>query len=220
MKGYGFKQADFLTAKYLNDVNDAASGGVIVSVPTGAPSPQVSQTMPGDAIIVDDITALALSDTTVGTLYGGIYMYMGTLSTSTANPARGTGAFMRAADLPSATSNLYQVTADASPTTAIPTFFFGVFINAVTKGNWGWIQTAGVASCLFDSAITGAAVVGNPVTVKISATVASTFDQCVTVVTATIPYSYAGAFVGTAIVLPVVSTITTVLMQRSPFSRV
>jgi len=213
------KQNDFLTARLLNDVNDTVSGGLAVSLPAGAPQPPVSQTQPGDRIVLDDATAVGLSDTTVGTLYGGIYMYVGTLSSSTANPARGTGAFYRAADLPSAVTGLYQVTADAQPTTAIPTLFGGVFINAVTKGNWGWIQIGGVASCLFDSAIT-AAVVGNPVSVKISAAVASTFDVGVNVVTATIPFSYAGGFVGTAIVLPVISTVTAVLMQRNPFSRV
>lgn len=213
------KQADFQTAKFLNDVNDAASGGVIVSVPAGAPSPAVSQTLPGDKIVLDDITALALSDTAVGTLFGGIYMYVGTLASAAANPARGSAAFFRAADLPTAVSNLYQVSSDAQPTTAIPTLFAGVFINAITKGNFGWIQVGGVAMCLFDSAITAAAV-GNPVSVKISATVASTFDVGVNAVTATIPFSYAGAFAGTAIVLPVVSTVTAVLLQRNPFSRI
>ena len=214
------KQADFQTAKFLNTVNDAAAGGVIVSVPAGAPTPAVSQTIPGDKIVLDDATALALSDTVgTGTLFGGIYMYVGTLSTATANPGRGTAAFYRAADLPSAVSGLYQVTSDAQPTTAIPTLFAGVFINAITKGNFGWIQLGGVASCLFDSTITAAAV-GNPVSVKISATVASTFDVGVNVVTATIPFSYAGAFAGTAIVIPVLSTITAVLLQRNPFSRI
>lgn len=213
------KQADFQSAKFLNDVNDSAAGGVIVSIPAGAPSPAVSQTIPGDRIVLDDATAVALSDTAVGTLFGGIYMYIGTLASATANPARGSAAFYRAADLPSAVTGLYQVTSDAQPTTAIPTLFAGVFINAVTKGNFGWIQIGGVAMCLFDSAITAAAV-GNPVSVKISAAVASTFDVGVNVVTVTIPFSYAGAFAGTAIVLPVASTVTAVLLQRNPFARV
>lgn len=213
------KQAVFQTAKFLNDVNDAAAGGVIISLPSGAPSPQVTQDYPGDRICIDDATALALSDVAVGTLFGGIYMYVGTLAAAAAAPARGAAAFYRAADLPSAVTGLYQVTSDAQPSAAIPTLFAGVFINAITKGNWGWIQIGGVASCLFDSAITAAAV-GNPVSVKISPAVASTFDVGVNVVTATIPFSYAGAFAGTAIVLPVISTVTAVLLQRNPFARV
>lgn len=214
------KQADFLTAKFLNDVNDAAAGGVILSVPAGAPSPSVSQTLPGDRIVLDDITALALSDTAIGTLFGGIYMYVGTLSTATANPARGTAAFYRAADLPSAVTNLYQVTSDAQPSAAVPTLIAGVFISAITKGNFGWIQLSGVCSCLFDSTITTAAV-GNPVTVKVSPTVASTFDVGVpSAATLAGVIATVTTEMGPAIVLPVLSTITAVLVKRSPFARV
>ena len=46
------KQATFNTAKFLNDVNDANAGGVIVSLPAGAPSPAVSQDIPGDRIVL------------------------------------------------------------------------------------------------------------------------------------------------------------------------
>jgi hypothetical protein len=213
------KQADFLTAKKLNDVNDASAGGVIVSLPSGITGPTVSQTIPGDCIVLDDATASALSDTAVGTLYGGIYMYVGTVSGATASPAVGTCAFYRAADLPSAVSALYQVTSDVNPLTTVPTFIAGVFINAITKGNFGWIQIAGVCSCLFDSTITTAAV-GNPVTPRQSATVASTFDVGVALAASTAGAIVAASCVGVAIVLPVVSTITTVLWTRSPWGRV
>src|SRR5229473_725683 len=94
------KQADFLTAKFLNDVNDAASGGVIVSLPSGVQSPAVSQTIPGDRIVLDDATALALSDTVVGTLFGGVYMYVGVLTPQTQAPSRGRFAFWRSNELP------------------------------------------------------------------------------------------------------------------------
>lgn len=213
------KQADHLTARRLNDVNDTVAGGAVVSLPSGISGPIVSATQVGDKIVLDDATALALSDTTVGTLYGGIYMYVGTLSSSTASPAVGTAAFWRAADLPGGASASYQVTADAQPTAAIPTLFAGVFINAVTKGNFGWIQIGGVATVLYDSAVT-ATVVGNPVSVKISAAVASTFDSGVVVTTATVAFSYAGAFVGTAVDLPATSSLKRVIMQRNPFARI
>ena len=218
MKGYGFKQADQLTARFLNDVNDTVSGGTIFALPAAVQPPPYSATQPADAIIVDDAIAGALSDPAVGTLFGGVYMYVPTLSSSTQSPARGGIAFMRPADMPSAVTNLYQVTADPFPTAAIPTLIAGIFINAVTKGNFGWIQTAGVASVLFDSAITAAAV-GNPVSAKISAAVAGTADVGVNVVTATIAFSYAGAYLGTAIVLPVISTITAVLLEK-PLKRI
>jgi hypothetical protein len=210
------KQATALTAKFLNDVNDSGQGGNQVSVPAGVVQVSSSQNFVGDRMLVDDISALALSDTTVGTLYGGIYEYVQTLAGSTAAPARGTAAFIRAADLPPAFSPpLFQVTADAQPTTALPTLFAGVFINAITKGNYGWIQTQGVASLLFDSTITTAAV-GNPVTLKVSPTVASTFDVGVASAATLLGAVQSGpaTFVGIAIVLPVLSTITAVLLVR------
>lgn len=213
------KQADQLTARFLNDVNDAVAGGAVVSLPSGVTGPPVSATLPGDRIVLDDATALALSDSAVGTLFGGVYMYVATVVGATAAPARGLCAFYRAADLPSAVTNLYQVTSDVNPTTTVPTFIAGVFINAVTKGNFGWIQIGGVCSCLFDSAITAAAV-GNPVTPKATAAVASTFDVGAALAASTAGSVIAASIVGVAIVLPVVSTITSVLWTRSPFCRV
>jgi hypothetical protein len=212
------KQAVFLPAK-LNAVNDAVAGGGIVSLPAGLVGPQVSQTIPGDKIVLDDISAAALSLTSTGTLYGGVYMYVKTLSSSTASPAVGTIAFWRAADLPSVVAALYQVTADVQPSTTVPTFFAGVFINAITKGNYGWIQIGGIASCLFDSAITASAV-GNPVTPKQSAAVASTFDVGTALAASTAGAVVSVSQVGVAIVLPVISTITPVLLTRYLFSRI
>lgn len=213
------KQATFLTFKFLNDVNDSASGGVPVSLPAGVPLPQSSQTLPGDRIVLDDATALALSDTTVGTLFGGIYMYVQTLAAGTTAPARGAAAFIRAADFPGGATQAYMVTGDPQPTAAIPTFVAGVFINAITKGNFGWIQVGGTMSCLFDATITAAAV-GNPVTLKIGSTT-GTFDVGVAVA-ATLAGTIAAVdtLVGMAIVLPVLSTITTVHWTRNPFTRI
>jgi hypothetical protein len=52
----------------------------------------------------------------------------------------------------------------------------GIFINAITKGNLGWIQVAGVASVLMDSTIS-TTVQGSLVVAKASASVASTADN-------------------------------------------
>src|ERR1700676_698809 len=97
--GWFTKQADFLTARYLNDVNDATLGGQIQSVPAGVPASQGIQTQPGDRIVLDDATALALSDTAIGTLWGGIYEYVQSKAASTAAPAVGIAAFFLAADV-------------------------------------------------------------------------------------------------------------------------
>jgi hypothetical protein len=203
------KQADFLTAKYLNDVNDSVAGGAVVSVPSGAPSPQVSQTLPGDRIVLDDATALALSDTAVGTLYGGIYMYVGATYTTTA-PAKGQIAFWTATNL---TGGVYTVNGDAQPTTAIPSYIAGIFINAITKAYYGWIQIAGLATVLFDGALTAAAA-GNWVSAKVSPSNASTADNGAVAGVVTL-----AAMLGVAVGLPGTSAASTVLLTRSPFGR-
>ena len=200
------KQADFLTAKYLNDVNDAASGGVIVSLPTGVQSPAVSQTIPGDRIVLDDATALALSDTTIGTLYGGIYMYV-QAKTTTLAIALGGIAFWKQADVGTA----YIVYGDALPAAATPSFIAGIFINAITSGNYGWVQIAGVASVLFAAAIT-ATTVGSLVTAKVSATGAENG--------ATVTQETVASQIGVSIQTAAAATVSQVAITRSPFGRI
>ena len=160
-------------AKYLNDVNDSVVGGSISTLPSGVGATKGEQTLPGDRIILDAATAAALSDSTVGTLHGGVYMYV--LATyTTAAAALGKAAFWSALS-GTVLETAYQVSSDAVPSTAVPTRFAGVFINAITKNYYGWIQISGLATCLFDSALTATAD-GNWVSVKVSAAVASTFD--------------------------------------------
>lgn len=207
--GFLTKQADFLTAKYLNDVNDASSGGVIVSVPSGAPTVAVSQTQPGDRIVLDDATALALSDTAIGTLYGGIYMYLQYKTTTRAAVVGGI-AFFKQADVGTA----YICYGDAQPATATPSFIAGIFINALTANNFGWIQIAGVASVLFDSSVT-ATTVGSMVAAKVSSTVASTADNAPTVSQQTV-----ADLLGVSIQTVTASAVTQVALTRSPFSRI
>jgi hypothetical protein len=207
------KQADFLTSggNKLNTVNDATSGGAVVSVPVGAPSPYVSQTIPGDRIVLDDATATGLSSTAIGTLYGGVYMYVGTTLAPTAAPARGKFAFWLAANLPNGATPLYTVTSDAQPTTAIPGYIAGVFINAVTAGNFGWIQVAGTASVFFDSSLTASAQ-ATTVSAKVSPGVASTADAGAVMNTTNLSF-----VLGVAIGSPISSTISSVIITRGNF---
>jgi len=208
------KQADQLTARFLNDVNDAVSGGSIVSLPAGVTGPQASATQPGDRICLDDAAAFALSDTTVGTLKGGVYMYYGTLSTSVANPQIGCIGFFQAVDVGSTSTvpGNYRVTADVQPISSVPTYIAGIFINNITKGNFGWLQVAGLASVLFESALTAAAA-GNVVTAKVGPTTSGSADVGVSVAS---PVTLA-ALLGVAVGLPVTSTISTVMLTRGNF---
>src|SRR5438477_614882 len=73
----------------LNDVNDSVAGG---SVAGGTGFPMYGGLL-GVRIALSAAEALALSDTTVGTLYGGIYQYVRFLTGATQAPARGNVAF-------------------------------------------------------------------------------------------------------------------------------
>jgi hypothetical protein len=206
--GWFTKQADFLTAANLNDVNDATVGGQIQSVPSAVPATQGIQTLPGDRIILDDATAYALSDTAVGTLYGGIYMYVLSLSSSTASPAVGAIAFWRSADIGSTTTTPYIATADAQPLTTTPAYILGIWINAATKGNACWVQIAGIASVLFDSTVTSTTS-PQMVSAKNGPAVASTADNGVALTQAIYCYQI-GVSVGTV----TTSTVSKVSMLR------
>jgi hypothetical protein len=172
------KSPFYLSATYLNDVNDSLQGGQITTLPTGFS--QFQQNVPGDRIVLDDTTAYALSDTTVGTLYGGVYMYVNVTWTTRAAAVGGiaffTGASVGSSAASGGPSVAYQVNGDAQATTVLPAMIAGIFINAITKGNFGWIQVAGVASVLMDSTISSTAL-GSLVVAKASATVASTADN-------------------------------------------
>lgn len=201
------KQCDQLTAKYLNDVNDSVAGGAVVSVPSGAPAQAVSATQPGDRIVLDDATALALSDTTIGTLYGGVYMYV-QFKTTTRAAVKGGIVFFVAADIGVA----YSVYGDAKPSTAAPTYIAGILINVITATYYGWIQVAGAATVLFDSASLTAIADGNWVTAKISATTASTADVGAVAGVLTL-----AAQLGVAVGAPVSNTASVVMLTRGNF---
>jgi hypothetical protein len=203
------KQAVLLSAKYLNDVNDAVSGGAPVSVPSGVPTISSSQTIPGDKIVLDDATALGLSDTAIGTLYGGVYMYVG--NTSNGNSVRGKIAFFQAADIGGSTS-VYRVSTVANPSTSVPSYIAGIFINAITASQYGWIQVAGALSVLFDSTALTAVAAGNWVTAKISAATAGTADVGAAAGVVTI-----AALIGVAVGLPTSAVVSTVMCTRGLF---
>src|ERR1700680_151435 len=209
------KQATLNSAKFLNDVNDATMGGVVVSVPAGAPSPAVSQDLIGDRITLDDATALALSDTVIGTLFGGVYEYV-QFKTTTRPAQRGCIAFNKTADIGAGSNAGYIVYGDPDPSAAVPTHIAGIFINVITANNFGWIQVAGAASVLFDNFSLGAAADGNMVSATISANLASTSgypaDSGAVVSQVTV-----AALIGVAYGLPSSTVISTVMITRGLF---
>ena len=115
------------------NVNTASVSGSIVSEYLG---------MVGGKLTLSQADAARLSDTTTGTLYGGIYMYV------KFNPAGSTvcvrGGVALWLDTSAVSPTCYSVTNEGS--TARNNFPAGIFLNVVTKGYYDFIQVAGLAS--------------------------------------------------------------------------
>jgi hypothetical protein len=197
------QQIDRLVAAAMNAGTGDSLPGQAVSSGTGA---QQYGGQVGARVYLDSQTIRSL--TTVGTLFGGVYQYV-YMTYTTTQPARGQFVSW---DL-SVAESVYQVNGDAKPSAAVPTLIAGVVLNAtVVKGTWAWMQIAGRASCLFDSAIT-AAVAGNAVSPKVTAAVPSTFDVGAVA-------GVAIEKVGVAETLPVVSTISVVQLDSVLLRRI
>lgn len=127
----------------LNDINDPAPG-----VPLASPSGSIVQSYGGQVggkLWLGSVAALALSDTAVGTLFGGVYQYVKFKAASTTAPAR--GGLVVWDDREN-----FVVTPDVTATTV--SGVAGVALNSVTKGQYGFIQIAGKASVLFKASTT------------------------------------------------------------------
>ncbi len=140
----------------MNRINDA-SPGMSVSSGTG----QIKFDTLGGRIILgpDEV----LYDTSIGTLYGGIYQYIGQRLTDATAGAIGLLCFWD----PTVTEDLYQVsTLETIGGTAgglTANYFAGCFLNTLTLGNYGFIQIAGKATVKFRSVLTGTAAIGSSV---------------------------------------------------------
>lgn len=156
------KQADWFSAKLNANYSDAVIGGALTTSPgQGAGYPQQFQaTQPGDRVILSPSDALANSNNNAN-LYTGTYMYVATQNNSASSPALGHAAFW--VDVTgannSAQDGLYQVTSDEAANFGV-TLFAGVYLTALPKGNYWWIQAAGKATCAFRNAISGTPAIG------------------------------------------------------------
>lgn len=115
-----------LTARFLNDVDDAVIGQ---SVSGG----QAYSGQLGAVVVLNADLAKKLSDTTVATLYAGVYQYVKFKAGTTAANITGGPVYWDDPDN-------FVVTPDVP--TGFPGFA-GVSLNAVTKGNYGFILVEG-----------------------------------------------------------------------------
>lgn len=190
-----------VTTGFMNTVNDATPGASVASI-TGE---QRYAGFLGGVIALDSDD---VNGSPAGSLYGGIYMYVQVSATHTASPAQGQAAFWIPVSA-SVPEDDYIVSADAQPSATVPTLVAGVFLNAITPGNYGFIQIAGRATVLYDSSLT-ATIAGGTVVAKTSSVVASCFD-CLAAATS-ITGNLLGSAVGIAEQVPVASSLKTVLL--------
>lgn len=148
----------FSGAKYLNDFDLANPAGIIQSVPSGVAATQGMQNIVGDTFFFSEDQALALSDTAIGTLYGGFYKLVQTKLASTAAPAVGKACFWDTG----VAADLMQVTPDESGSQGV-NLFAGVYINALTKGNYGFVQVGGKCTIRYRTTFSGVAANGQAV---------------------------------------------------------
>src|SRR6185437_3494513 len=126
-----------LSSPYLDSINDAFIG-------SGSSTGTGGQPYPGQLGAFMELTeaqAAAMSTTPATlTLHGGIYQYVKFLSTSTSAAIIGGVAFWQ-------DRKNYVVSADTGAT--LFGYVAGIFLNILTKGNYGWIQVGGTANVKF-----------------------------------------------------------------------
>lgn len=146
-------QSPRITTNYLNQLGRVGDPAPGVPVSTAQVSGSIVQPyggMLGGKLSIANPEARSMADPAVGPLYGGIYMYVRFLPTSTAANARGQLVFWSDPDH-------YVVSPDYSSSAAAQ--IAGVSLNSTARGNYDFVQIAGEASVKFGS-ITGPGGIG------------------------------------------------------------
>lgn len=133
----------------INNTNDTVAGGNVA----GGTGQQLYAGLLGKRIWLDNLEASRLSLSTTGTLFAGTYQYVQFLSTMTATPALGQMCFWKPSSFTATDGTQYVVTCDGSATVG-DGMWAGVVLNAVTKGNFAWIQVDGLATVRCKAVVT------------------------------------------------------------------
>jgi hypothetical protein len=115
-----------ITTGFLNSVDDQFPGG-------GVEAPGFAPGQLGAIVELTAAEAAKRSKASVGTLYGGKYQYVKFKAGTTAAATRGGQLFWSDRDN-------FEVTPDPPATLVDPA---GIALNAVTRGQFGWIFTTG-----------------------------------------------------------------------------
>lgn len=210
----GTNQSPRVTTPAMNSSGRAGDPAPGVPVSTAQVSGSIVQAytgMVGGKLTLGQVDAAALSDSTVGTLYGGIYMYVLFSSGMTSTVARGDVALWVQSGLTGTAPGNYTVTCDGTPTGA--NFVAGITINASGKGNYDFIQIAGIASVKYPSALQAATpAIGDAVFVSSNMLSPQLADDCEG---ATVSTTLLKQFIGVAITKPAASAVGQVLLDSS-----
>jgi hypothetical protein len=200
----GIQQIPFRATRIaLNDVNDVSP---FQSTPTASGSLTEYAAALGSRVWLDGSALGVKYDSAVGTLYGGKYQYVqfynGTVAAAVGGPT------VWAYNQANTCFENYIVSCDL--TAANLGRFAGVALNAVTKGQYGWIQVTGKASVLFKSSLTAATPAdGDMIVLDSSSGLADDPTQ-----TTTLTYALLKAAIGTAIGAPVANQTNLVLLRQ------
>lgn len=144
---FGQNQHPRITTNYLNQLNRHGDPAPGVPVSTAQASGSIIQPyggMEGGKLTITNPWAAQFADLRVGPLYGGLYQYVQFSALDTTPPARGLIVYWL--------DELNYIVTTAAGTTP-PNKVAGVCLNAVTPGNWDFIQISGIASVLFSAAV-------------------------------------------------------------------
>lgn len=145
-----------LSSGALNTVNDTLIGGGGGNI---GPQIGLAPGQLGKIIELDDSELGPVTDTTMGTLYGGEFQYVRLAAAATAVVV-GQIVFW---DI-SVADNLFQVTTSEAGSTVGAQFRAGIVLNSDwDAGNYGYIQRLGPTYVKFASVLTGTAQIGGAV---------------------------------------------------------
>lgn len=195
---FGGSQIVRLTSPFLNRIDDPIIGGPLAS-PIGSIYQAYGGQL-GNKFSLDAGMALMASDTTIGTLYGGVYQYVKFKAGTTAANARGQIVFWDDIDK-------YVVTPDGASTN--DALWAGLTLNVVTKGNYGWVQIAGKGSIKYRASVTKTTpVVDDLVVVTAGSNVADVLADATAITSPSLKL-----VIGAALSIPAGSAVGQILMR-------
>jgi hypothetical protein len=139
----------------LNTVNDTVVGGQSNTGMAGTQPSKFGGQL-GKWLVVTSEQVAQMYSSTIGTLYGGIYQYV-QLATGDTTPVVGQGLFWQG------TPSDFIVSSDSNGGFTNTGSVAGIYLGGFTAGNYGFIQTAGIATVKYKSGLTVAAATGLPI---------------------------------------------------------